>query len=244
MKPAFKKYSCLLGLAAIAGVIFCSPRITVYSTDAFHRIMETHPVALCLPLAAIRAEYLDETKSKPESQFADSFLLESVNAFLLYGTMQSFAVVPQGKLRPDSAQSPSCPGYSILARDTASFAETSKRIRDLAVRCSADVVVLPYACSVKQRISQAKGWRNTGGPGYDRPVSFSAATSVHIQIWSRDGRLLHERIGRSDTGKPILYSLLKKDKPAGDIVQFAKKMYAPPLIKSLYASMESALRLN
>ena len=202
MKPIAKKYSCLLSLTAIAGVIFCTPRTMVYSTDAFYRLAATHPSAICVPLTALRAEYLDETKSKPDGQFPDSFLLESANAFLLFETMKNFTAAAHGTGRPDSIEAIPFPRYSILEHDTASFAEVSKRIVELAARCSADVVVLPYSCYVKQRVMQAKGWRNGGGPGYDRPVSFSAVTSMHVQIWSRDGRLLHERVGRSDTGKP------------------------------------------
>jgi hypothetical protein len=244
MKHINKQYSYLLVFTAIAGIIFCSPRTTVYSTSAAHRIFETHPAALCVPLAAIHAEYLDETKSRPESQYTDSFLLESTNAFLLFEAMRSFTGVPHDTVRPDSLNRFEIPKYSVLTHDTTSFPEASKRIRECAARYSVDIVVVPYACSVKQRITQAKGWRNSSGPGYDRPVSFSAATSVHIQIWSKEGQLLYERIGRSDTGKPILYSLLKKDAPKGDIIQFAKKLYAPPLIKSLYASVKSAMRFN
>jgi hypothetical protein len=239
-----KQYSYILALTAISGIIFCSPQTTVYSTNAAQRLIETHPAALFVPLAAMRVEYIDETKSRPESQFTDSFLLESTNAFLLFEAMRSFASVPHDKGKPDSIGRFSGPGYSVLAHDTASRAEVSKWIRKCAARCSVDVVVVPYSCSVRQRVTQTKGWRNTGGPGYDRPVAFSAATSVHIQIWSKEGQLLYERIGRSDTGKPILYSLLKKKTPSGDIVEFAKKMYAPPLIKSLYASVKRAMRFN
>ena len=242
MSQLNKEYSYLLALSAIAVLIFCRQDTIVYSTVAPYQLVDSNLVALCLPLKKISVEYFDNTKMNPDSQFADSFLLEAANGFLLYEAMRSFKIVP----REMGSQKPVVqfegPGYSMLMHDTASLPEVSKRIRELAAHCSVDVVVLPYSCSIKQSVTQPKGWRNSTAPGYVRPVSFSAATSFHVQVWSRSGHLLYERIGRSDTGKPILYSLLKKDKPTPDLVQFAKKMYAPPLIKSLYSSIKHAMR--
>jgi hypothetical protein len=238
-----KKYSYLLTLPAIAGLIFCTPGPAVYSVSGAQRIIDAGRAALCIPLKSMHVEYIDNTKSRAESQFTDSFLLEAANTFLLYETMRTFASA-RGAGPADTAARYSGPMASVLLHDTATLPEASKAIGELAARCSVDIVMLPYACTVRQQITQAKGWRGSSGPGYERPAAFSAATSVHVQLWSKTGRLIYERIGRSDTGKPILYSLLKKDVPAGDIVQFAKKMYAPPLIKSLYASVKKAMRFD
>ena len=231
-------------LTAIAGLIFCTPRTMMYSADAASRFANSNAIALCLPLKKIYVEYIDETKVKPAVQFADSFLLEAANGFLLYESMRAFKVSPQQADRHKVIEDFDGRGFSAFGHDSTRLAEVSQRVRGLAAACSVDVVVLPCSCLVKQRIAQPKGWRRSGGPGYERPVSFSAMTSFHIQIWSSGGQLLFERIGISNTGKPILYSFLKKDQPQGDIVQFAKKMYAPPLIKSLYASIQSAMHFN
>lgn len=244
MKQRIKKYSYLLVPTAIACLIFCTPRTMTYSADAACRLADSNVVALCLPLKKIRVEYVDETKVKPVVQFADSFLLEAANGFLLYESMRAFKVSPRQADLHKLIEDFEGGVFSAFGNDSSRLAEVSQRVRDLAAACSVDVVVLPYSCFVKQRIAQPKGWRRSGGPGYERPIAFSATTSFHIQIWSRNGRLLFERIGMSNTGKPILYSFLKKEKPQGDIVQFAKKMYAPPLIKSLYASIQSAMHFN
>jgi hypothetical protein len=244
MSLLHKKYSYLLAFLAIIVLFFCTPDTIVYSTVAPYQLVDSNLVAVCLPLKRIYVEYNDNTKLKPDSQFADSFLLEAANGFLLYEAMRSFKIAPRGAVAQKSIEQFGCPGFSVLKHDTALLPEVSKRIRDLAVQCSVDVVVFPYSCTIKQTVMQPKGWRNRGGPGYERPVLFSAATSFQVQIWSRRGHLLYERIGRSDAGKPLFYSFLKKDKPDGDLVEFAKKMYAPPLIKSLYSSIKRAMLFN
>jgi hypothetical protein len=231
--------------AVIAGLVFCTPAPLMYRADAACRLVDPSATALCLPLLKIRVDYSDETKLNPVAQFTDSFLLEAANGFLLYESMRSF------KLKPWPAQ-PQKPltgiaeggGFSAFGKDSSRLIEVSKSLRNLAEACSVDIVILPCSCYVKQRVAQPKGFRDKSGPGYERPVSFSASTSFHLQIWSRGGQLLYERIGQSSTGKPILYSFLKKEKPTGDVVQFAKKMYAPPLIKSLYASIQTAMHFN
>jgi hypothetical protein len=236
-------YRSLLAMT-VSGLVFCTPKTMMYSADAASRLSDPTIVALCLPLAKVRVDYIDETKLHPAAEFADSFLLEAANGFLLYESMRAFKMNcrQSGREKPCEAFEPG--EFSAFSKDSSRFQEVSKRIRDLAEACSVDVVVLPRSCAIQQRIVQPKGFRGRSGPGYERPLSFSAVTSFHVQIWSRGGQLLYERIGRNSTGKPVLYAFLKKEKPAGDIVQFAKKMYAPPLIKSLYASIQSAMHFN
>ena len=239
-----KKYSCLLAIPALCGLIFCTPNRMVYCANPAFRLKDSGLLALCVPLKKIHIEYFDDTKLKPDSQFTDSFLLEAANGFLQYEAMRDFKMASLKPSQQEMIEKIEGSGFSVLMNHTGSLPEVSQRIRDLAARCSVDVVILPYSCSVHQRITQPKPWRNRNGPGYQRPISFSATTSVHIQVWGKNGELLFERIGASDTGKPLLYSMLKKEKPKEDIVQFAKKMYAPPVIKSLYTSIQRGMRFN
>jgi len=241
-----KKYNYVVALAAISmcTILACSRPTLKYVRDPANELGNANLSALCLPFKNIRIEYLDNTKLKPDALYSDSFLVEAANGLLMYEVMQRFRMSPQQPQDGDSAERLELSGYSPLRGDTTVRATTSKRIAALADKYSVDLVVIPYSCVVKQRTVQKKGWRGNTGPGYDRPVAFSATASVTVQIWSRTGQLLYERVGGGDTGKPILYSVLKKEKSQGDIVKFAKKMYAPPLIKSLFASIKQAMRLS
>jgi hypothetical protein len=239
-----KQFSYFLVISALCGLIFCTPTRMVYCANPTFRLKDSKSVALCVPFKKIHVEYFDDTKLKPDSQFTDSFFVEAANGFLLFEAMRDFKIAAQKPFQKEMIENLDGTGFSVLMNHTGSLPEVSRRIRDLATRCSVDIVIVPYSCSVSQWISQPKPWRNRNGPGYERPISFSATTSVHIQVWSKNGELLFERIGTSDTGKPLLYSKLKKEKPTDDIVQFAKKIYAPPLIKSLYTSIQRCMRFN
>jgi len=236
-----KKYTYVLPLLAICSVIFCAPAVVRYSGDVHNQLANSDQTALCLPFNNIRIDYIDNTNLKPDSRYTGSFFIEAANGFLMFEVTRKFRLASGRPTPADSTEKIEKPAYSILANDTTLRRVTSKRVRDVAEKYSADLVVVPYACVIKQSMVRTKSWRNNAGPGYERPVSFSAATAVHVQIWNKNGQLLYECIGKSDTGRPILYSLLKKKKPDADIVKFAKRMYAPPLIKSLYASIKNAM---
>ncbi len=244
MRFHIKKYSYILWLSAIPILISCASHAILYSHDTNSELINSELVALCLPFGDMHVEYIDDTKLKADHQYTDSFLLDAADGLLLYEVMKTFKISPHRIQPQDSIEKLRNQRYSILAHDTASLQITSQSIRELAARCSVDIVVLPYSGSIEQRTIQSKGWRNSSGPGYERPVSFSAKTVVHIQLWNKEGRLLYERIAESTTGKPILYSFLKKEKSDGDIVRFAKNLYAPPLIKSIYASIKLAMRIK
>jgi hypothetical protein len=239
-----KKYSFILAFPAISSLIFCTPPPMRYCNDSTHELANSGLIALCAPFKTLHVEYEDNTRLKPTVQYSDSFLLEAASSLLLFEATQKFKMLPSQRGGRNPVDTMASSAYSVLTHDTTLFSETSKRIRELAARCSVDIVILPYSCFIIQQVRQPKGWRNCNGPGYGRPSAFSAKTNVHIQVWNKNGQLLFERIGRSDTGKPILYSLLKKENPGDDIVLFAKKIYAPPLIRSLSASIKNALRFN
>jgi hypothetical protein len=196
---------------------------------------------LCLPVTVMRVENIDNTKLRPDIQFSDSFLQNAVNELILFEAAKKFKIsrVPAGSF--DSTEKPSRARYSVLAEDTAEGLLVSKLMQETAAKHAVDFIVAPYAVYVKHRTVKPASWRDDEGPGYDRPVSITAVTSVHIQIWDKNGRLIFERIGESSRGQPVLYSWLKQKSPDRDIVTYARRLYAPPLLKSLYASVVSAL---
>jgi hypothetical protein len=241
-----KKYNYIVPLAAISACILflCTKTERSFLGAESGALNNSNLVALCAPFKNVSVEYRDNTGLKPDSLFADSFFAEAANGLLTFEAKQRYRLCPKKTEASDSMETLERGRYSPLNGDTAFGSATSERISRLAQKYSVDLVIVPYSCVIKQRTQSGTGWRKASGPGYDRPVSFSATATVHIQIWNASGRLLYERIGTSQTGKPLLYSLLKKEKTGNDIVKFAKKMFAPPLVKALYMSIKRATRMT
>jgi hypothetical protein len=231
-------------LASLTCIAACSPRPLLYSGPKRGELYNPAQTALCLPVRNMRIEYFDNTQQRPDTQYSDTFLQEAATGLLRYEVAQRFKISASPMDSSDSIENFQHTRYSVLLGDTALRLLASRRIQSIAEKYAVNIVVVPYSISIRQRIVKPEGWRADNGPGYDRPVSFTATTNAHIQFWNGKGQLLYERIGRNDTGRPVLYSLLKREKPGRDVVKFAKKFYAPPLVKSLYASIKTALRIN
>jgi hypothetical protein len=237
----------------------CTASTATLVNDANDQLQNRSKNALCLSIDTLHVTYVDNTKAIADTLFNDSFFIEAANGLLMYEVSKNFGIrqwTPQDTLK-DAPQDPSSGadslavfrhgGFSRLTHDTASLHLIAGRIRELAKKYNADLVVIPYACMIKHITVRPTGWRNDkyAGPGYDRPISYTAKTDFHVQIWDKNGTLLYERIGKSNTGRPILYSFLKKEKhPDKDIVKYAKRFYAPPLVKSLYNSIKIAMRVR
>lgn len=248
-------YAIGLALAAAIALYGCSVRMVTLVNDPGNQLLDRSKNVLCLPVDTLHVAYVDNTKAVPDTLFSDSFFMEAANSLLLYEVARNFAV---RQLAPQDA-STNAPkdadsladfrrgGFSRLLHDTVCLAPIADRIRGLSKKYNADLVVLPYTCAVKNFAVRPAGWRNDKytGPGYERPIAYTAKTEFHVQIWDKNGVLLYERVGKSDTGRPILYSLLKKEKhPDKDIVKYAKRIYAPPLVKSLYSSIKAAVQVR
>jgi len=215
--------------------------------DPGNRLLNRSQTVLCLPLDTLHVTYADNTKSIPDTLFNDSFFIEAANGLLLYEASQDFNLAHFVPADSDSISFIKRTGFSRLNADTASLLLISEYVKGLAKKHKTDLVIIPYSCIIRHITVRPTGWRNDkfSGPGYEKPISYTAKTEFHVQIWDKNGTLLFERIGKSDTGRPIFYSFLKKEKkPDKDIVKYAKRFYAPPLIKSLYNSIKVALQVR
>lgn len=224
----------------------CAGQMATFENDSAGLLLDKSKTALCLPLDSLHVTYVDNTKSVPDSLFNDSFFVQTVNGLLSYEVSQNFNIC---RSRPDTLDSLFIfrrSGYSVLEKDTASMAFISRRVQELAKKHNADIVIVPYSCEIKNVTIRPTGWRRDRfGSAYERPISYTAKTSFHVQVWDKTGRLIYERTGKSDTGRPILYSFLKREKkPDKDIVKYAKRFYAPPLVKSLYNSIKLAMMVK
>jgi hypothetical protein len=259
------RLSTLVIFFSIAAVALCGCTVSMATlvNDANDQLQNRSKNALCLSIDTLHVTYVDNTKAIADTLFNDSFFIEAANGLLMYEVSKNFGIrqwIPQDTLKDapkdasfgasfgaDSLAVFRHGGFSRLTHDTASLHLIAGRIRELAKKYNADLVVIPYACMIKHITVRPTGWRNDkyAGPGYDRPISYTAKTDFHVQIWDKTGTLLYERIGKSDTGRPILYSFLKKEKhPDKDIVKYAKRFYAPPLVKSLYNSIKIAMQVR
>jgi hypothetical protein len=224
----------------------CAGQMATWENDSTGLLLDKGKSALCLPLDSLRVTYVDNTKSVADTLFNDSFFVQAVNGLLSFEVSQNFTMC---RSRPDTLDSLVVfrrGGYSVLDKDTANLHFVSLRVQELAKKHNADIVVVPYACEIRHVTIRPAGWRRDRfGPAYERPVSYTAKTSFHVQVWDKTGRLIYERTGKSDTGRPILYSFLKREKiPDRDIVKYAKRFYAPPLVKSLYNSIKLAMMVK
>jgi hypothetical protein len=232
--------------AAIVFLCGCAAQMVTYTNDGANVLLDRSKSALCLPIDSLHVSYIDNTKVTPDTLFNDSFFIKAANGLLAFEVSQAFNVRPLAKDSLDSLWVFRRNGYSILDKDTVYLRSISLHVQALAKKYHADLVIVPYACEIRHLAVRPAGWRQDRfGPGYERPISFTAKTSSHVQIWTKEGHILFERTGKSDTGRPIFYSFLKNEKnPGDDIVKYAKRFYAPPLVKSLYNSIKMAMMVR
>ncbi|NLG18358.1 MAG: hypothetical protein GX556_13580 [Fibrobacter sp.] len=202
---------------------------------------------LCLPVRSIQSRYVDNTAIKPEIEFSDSFYIEAANSLLLFELTHLYKV---SGLDSDSAAMKPLPeikdSWSNLVKSEGSKEEISELIRSTAEQFNADLIVIPYSCSIKHSAVRPGGWRDGKFSGsYDRPVSYTATAQFHLQIWSKDGNLLFEKIGKGSNGRPVFYPLFKnKVKTDAKNPEFAHKIFAPPLVKALNEAIRSSLKIQ
>jgi hypothetical protein len=232
----------LLAACLIACVLArcTAPAVRLYEPDDGRALLMNPAKCIAVvPITVVRQKLFDNTKALPDTQFSDSFFVEAINGLMPYEVSQHFRLCPAAK--PDSAGPLIVGRYSELTGEKGDRDTAAAQIRGAAARCGADLVAVPFACSIEHHVNQPKGWRNGQGY-YEKPVSYTAETAFHLQIWTNDGRLIFERIGVASTGRPVLYSIFKKEKQGAEaIADFARHFYAPPLVKSLYAAMKNAM---
>jgi hypothetical protein len=236
-------------LAAWTAVLFpgCSSGSKLYTSDPDAELVDYGSTVCLMPLDSVEIQYSDNTRANPDTLFSDSFFLAAANDLLTYEMKKRFTFRSSSEHAQELARladTVRALGFSRVGHGNADRQEATSALMRKAARTSGcDLVAVAFSCRLKHVAYQPPGWRG-GGPSYERPVSYRAYGRMHVQIWNKNGVLLHEGMGADDTGRPVLYSLFGKKKPENDIVKYAKRLYAPPLVRALYLSIQDAVRIR
>ena len=202
---------------------------------------------LYIPLDTVTSDYINNSAPKPQVEFSDSFYQEAANDLARFELSQVFKIIGPRSDSNTTPESSALRKYSRVLEDTGSLEQQRELIVALAEKNKADLIAIPYTCTIKYSAIQQQGWRDGKYSGsYERPISYTATAEFHVQLWNKKGELVYERVGIGNTGRPIMYSVFKKRKmPEPDkISSYAKKIFAPPLVRALNESIRKSLRFN
>lgn len=225
--------------------ISCSlpPKTVSYLEENSQLLNENSINVLYIPLQKISSEYTDNTEIKPKVELSDSFYVEAANSLVMFGLSNRYKNIIQ------QPQSDTIQNYNALMKqrwskvngDTSSPDSFAAQIRKISATYKADLVFIPYSCQIHQSAIRQNGWRNNKYNGaYEKPVTYSAEAKFHLQAWDKTGKLIFERIGTGNTGRPIFYTYLKHQQPGDNIVSYSRKIFSPPLIRALDKSIKNA----
>jgi hypothetical protein len=219
---------------------------SVYINDSENALNNASATITVIPITDISVNYHNSTDVDYEKQFADSFFIESANDLIHYECTKYFSLADNGETpTKDPLDSLGILGglkCSRLNKDSVDFETFSNNMKSVAIKYGTDLILVPYSCSINHIISQQKGWRGLSSTA--GPVKYSARARVHVQIWTKDGTLLYEKIGTANTGRPRLYTVFRKRKMDRGIVSYAKNLFSSPLVKSLFKAIEKALDIQ
>jgi len=135
----------------------------------------------------------------------------------------------------------------VLTKDTDRYRPCLTNVRCLAKKYNADLVVVPYACTIRHFTVRPAGWRKRQygtSPGYERPISYTAKTEFHVQIWDRRACFCTSGSAQATRQTGFLFVPEREKHPDKDIVKYAKRFYRTPLVKSLYNSIKAAMQVR
>lgn len=230
-------------MICLLGCIVQKPLL--YTNDPGNLLSYNSLSIFFIPLDSVTVQYFDNTKLVPDTQFSDSFFTEAANSLIKYVCKKNFTLHAD-LMSTDELQSTITQvfrhRFSNFGKEDQSYDSVSLYMKMISTTLGTDLVLFPYLCQIKHITFQPKGWRQA--PNYQRPVKYIAFAEVHLQIWDNQGNLIHEIISKDDTGRPILYSFFKKDKPKEDVVSYAKNYFAPPLVRALSKAINNTMPFN
>lgn len=213
-----------------------------YKGKNFNLLQDTTQKILLLRIDSVATEYYDDTKIDPDIEFSDTFFVDAANNLFHFELRKVYPVT-----LIDSGDS----NYSLndfnsysAIKNGGSEKEVGEKIKVIAEKYDVSFVLVPHKVYMKHITTQPQAWREA--PSYEQPVNYKAISKINIQVWSKDGELLLENSGFSDTGRPVLYKIVRKRKKDDgkdkDIAAFAKRFYSPPIVRALNKAIIKSLR--
>lgn len=216
-------------------------QLPAYSRIGQQPLGDPSKTALFIQLDSIKTTYINNISPVSYTELSDSFFLETANELALCRTSSIFKFKKNQELNSGKISNRKTLHFSILEKDTILKDSVCKEVKEIASINDVDYIIIPYSCEIKYSKLQPESWRNYSG-SYERPVTYTATASFHLQIWSKEGKLLFEKIGYGKNRRPMFYDIFKRKKPDEDIVSYAKKLYAPPMIRALNEAVKYATK--
>ena len=220
---------------------------TLYKEDPDNLLTDSTQTILAIPVFGINEKLINNAVISRDTFSNDSFFIEVANGLINFECGKYFTLcsyVEGFKELSDSLSLFHKSRYSCLFNNTADSTTTSALMKKTAEKFKTDLILLPYACTIEHITIQPEGWRDA--PSYQKPIKYYSRTSIHIQIWDKNGKLIYEKIGINRTKRPVLYSLFKKKKDLKEgetIDTYAKRVFAPPTVRSLSKSIVNATKI-
>lgn len=189
----------------------------------------------------IHPHFIDQTQAYPDSMFSDSFYTAAATAFLVYELKKHFKTV---LAVPDSLLIDSTFTYSLLNHDTCNFIPCSSAISSILRSLPTNALYCRVIeVTAKDIVIRPQGFRDGKFEGsYSRPDQHRSKVTVHLQLFDKHGTLLFEKKVLATNSKPFGYTVLKTQKiKNNDIVKYANRLYAPPILKAMARAMRSAI---
>ena len=199
--------------------------------------------ALFVKLNSINIRYINNVLPVSNTEFNDSFYLDAANelAFFRISNLYNISDNQIVSLNTKEHTNKTKIQFSIIENDTLLKDSACEIIKEIAQKNNADYVIIPYSCEIKYSALQPESWRNYSG-SYEQPVTYTASANFHLQIWNKKGELLFEKKGSGKNGRPMFYNTFKRKKPDENIVSYAKKLYAPPMVRALNEAIQYATK--
>ena len=199
---------------------------------------------VCVPLASINVSTVDTSTLSVSGVENDSFYISAVNGILAYESGRKFVMCREKDVLNDSVRAQLLPLSYLLSCGSTQFGQLGEHIRRLCASSGADLVILPICCSVTQKLTIGPdNERTRSEAAYGIPLVYIVESSVHIQLWSKEGTMLFERVGTACITKPLFPSAYSKfhDEPDGQVSGKIKKPFASHVIKSINRAIVDGL---
>ena len=234
--------------AMFIGKIYSSQKdVALYKNDPDNLLTDSTQIILTIPIFGINEKFINNAITKSDTLSNDSFFIEAANGLINFECSKYFTLCSYFEGFKEISDSLSLfynSRYSKLIKNKTDSISASALMKKTAEKFKTDFILIPYSCTIEHITIQPQGWRDA--PSYQRPIKYYSRTSIHIQIWDKNGNLVYEKIGKNRTKRPVLYSLLKKKKDLKEgesIDTYAKRVFAPPTVRSLSKAIVNATEI-